>query len=212
MVKYSIVFWFGIWNILKTFSTSWCNSPDPVVRAESRNPSGCAKVRFSKWIQFHLDSDFYPALSPCCDKSPQNINYMRWATLGHHRLKRGHRDRVSSLVKRVFKKKNQHSEAFYFSQLKRLLWSTKEQKQWADWKYRWILLPAVPDWWKDQRTEGKSTWVHASIMPHIRPWHADGWSFCSSWHAAYALRERALMTRGRHKVQLSLRSIPRRPH
>lgn len=114
--------------------------------------------------------------------------------------------------KGFFQKKNQHSVAFYFFQLKRLLWSAKGQKHWADWKYRWILLPAVPDWWKDQRTEGKSTWVHASIMPHIRPWHADGWSFCSSCYALYALHERALMTRGRHKVQLSLKNIPRRPY
>lgn len=80
----------------------WCNFPDPVLSVDSRNPSGDAKFRFSTWIQFCLASDFYPAF---CDKSPQSINYMRWATVGHRRLKRGHRDRVSSSVKRVFSKK-----------------------------------------------------------------------------------------------------------
>lgn len=54
------------------------------------------------WIQFHLIVDFYLVF---CDKSPQSINYMRWATVGHCRFKRGHRDWISSLVKRVFKKR-----------------------------------------------------------------------------------------------------------
>lgn len=133
--------------------------------------------------------------------------YVRWAALGH--LKRGYHDQVLSSVKKTKKQHNVFTK-FYFSLLKRLLWLNKGQKHWADWKYGWILVPAVPDWWKDQRTEGKSTWVHASIMPHIRPWHADGWSFCSSWHAAYGLRERALMTSRRDKAQLSIRSIPSR--
>lgn len=41
-----------------------------------------------------------------CDKSPQSINYMRWATVGHCHLKHWNRDRVSSLVKRVLKKES----------------------------------------------------------------------------------------------------------
>lgn len=50
----------------------------------------------------------------------------------------------------------------------------------GDWKYGWILVHTVPDSWRDYG--GKIHMhppAHASIIPHIRLWHSDVWSFFS---------------------------------
>lgn len=53
---------------------------------------------------------------------------------------------------------------------------------------------------------GESTWVHASIMPHIMPWHADVWSFFSMWHTFGPLDKKRAMAEYRKTVQCCYQS------
>lgn len=186
-------------------------SPDPVLSVESRNPFGDAKFRFSTWILFHLRSDFYLAF---CDKSHQSINYMRWATVGHQRFKRGHCDRVSSLVKRVFKKRIStvwHTTSLswkgYFGRRRDkntgLIENTDEfccPLFQTDEKTRKQRKNPHEFMHQSCHTSGYGTLIGGRFVPRGTPRRL---SMKECWWLAATIV---------HQVQLSLRSIPRRPH